>query len=104
VACFTRPHDVPLHASAFGKYENRRLPGITQRDTFIWRFYSTRENECRAPLQNCRALGGFPGAACCHTFWPEQTLDQVSRGRLSRTKAAPLQGFFALFAPLGRRS
>ena len=42
-----------------GKYESRRLPGITRRDPFRWRLSSTRENECRAPLQNYRARGAL---------------------------------------------
>jgi hypothetical protein len=39
----------------------------------------------------CIALGLFPGAARCNSFWPDGALKQISRGRLLHAKAAPLQ-------------
>ena len=83
---YRRPSTFPRKGSPAIACENKRLPGVTQRDAFTCEFRFVQP-----PTVELRTVGSFAGAACCDILWPTGALKQISRGHLIHAKAAPLQ-------------
>jgi hypothetical protein len=78
---------------------NRRLPEITARDVLSsvrWEIVHLRD----LPT-NLTRVETFPGAACFGRFPVMHAPMQISRGRLLRAKAAPLQARLPSICPCG---